>query len=151
MALVRWQPTSRTPSTTRARRNDVESFFEDFFGYREQQDAGFSRNGFTPKINLKDTPEAFVLRVELPGFEREQIDLTINSDVVTLKGERTSETEEENECYYCRESVEGNFERSIQLPQTVVSDKAEAKLQNGILTVTLPKEQPRKSVTISVN
>ena len=151
MALVRWQPTSRTPSTTRARRNDVESFFEDFFGYRQPQNGGVTRNTFTPRINLKDTSEAFVLRVELPGFEREQIDLTINSDIVTLKGERTTDTEEENECYYCRESFDGSFERSIQLPQTVVSDKAEAKLQNGILTVTLPKEQPRKSVTISVN
>jgi HSP20 family protein len=151
MALVRWQPTNRTPSRVRNRRDDVESFFEDFFGYHPPRYVGSPSNTFTPRLNLKDTPEAYILRVELPGFEREQIDLTINSDLVTLKGERKEEPEAENECYYCRESQGGSFERSIQLPQPVVADKAEAKLQDGVLTVTLPKEQQRKSVTISVN
>jgi HSP20 family protein len=156
MALVRWQPNRSAVSNysgARDPREDIECFFEDFFGSRPWW-RGTSPNrpaGFTPRVNLKDTPEAFVLKVEVPGFDKEQIYLTITNDLVTLKGERPEEAESDNECFYCRESFAGSFERSIALPQSVDSDGAEAKLQKGILTVTLPKASPRKAVTINVS
>ena len=155
MALVRWQPNRSdvsNVSSTRDPREDIECFFEEFFGSRPWR-RGTSRNessNFSPRINLKDTPESFVLKAEVPGFDKEQIYLTITNELVTLKGERGEETESDNECFYCRESFSGSFERSVQLPQSVDSESAEAKLQNGILTVTLPKANPRKAVKINV-
>ena len=150
MALVRWSPSRQSPSTIRNSQHDLECFLEDYFGFRPRgRQAAVA--GFSPRVDLRDTPEAFVLRAEVPGVAKGDLDLTITSDVVTLKGERRDETLEESDCYYCRESVEGSFERTVPLPQPVVSDKAEAKLQNGVLFVTLPKAQPKTAVKIGVS
>ena len=85
-------------------------------------------------------------------MSKEDLDISISNDVVTLKGERKSEEESENnECYYCKESTYGSFERHIQLPENIASDEAKAGLENGILTLTLPKSEPKGSVKIEVN
>ena len=150
MALVRWQQNRHVPTNTRPSREDIECFLEEALGYRPRGN-GKSTTGFTPRVDLKDTPEAFVLRADVPGVDKADLDLTINSDVVTLKGERKLDAETESDCYYCRESYDGSFERTVPLPQPVLADNAEAKLVNGVLTVTLPKAQPRTAIKIAVN
>lgn len=150
MALVRWSPNRRSPSTIRNSRDDLECFLEDFFGYRPWGN-GTAAASFAPRVDLRDTPEAFVLRAEVPGVSKDELEVTITPDVVTLKGERKDETLAESDCYYCRESVTGRFERTVPLPQPVVSDKAEAKLQDGVLTISLPKAQPKTAIKINVS
>lgn len=150
MALVRWQPNRRSQTLSYNPRNDLECFLEELFGPRSWESRP-SNAAFSPRVDLRDTPEAFVLKVDLPGVDREGLELTITSELVTLKGERKDSPEGESDCYVCRESFGGTFERVVPLPQSVDADRSEAKLANGVLTVTLPKEKPRKAIKISVS
>ena len=154
MAIIRWTPTRRNI----ARRNsDFDTFFEDFWRgfdhpfYRVAR----TRPAFSPRVNLIDREKELVLEADVPGLEKEDLDITINDDILTLKGERKTEKVEENEtegeCYHCRETTFGAFERSFRLPEKVDSDAAKASLKNGVLTLTLPKAEVKGAVTVEVN
>jgi len=155
MALVRWNP-NRQPVVSRQNvDDDIECFLEDFFGSPSPWYGGRwttpRQATFTPRVNLLNHDEEIVLKAELPGIDKEELDISIANDTVTIKGERKAEELTENDCYVCQESTYGSFERSIPLPEKVVSDKVTASLKNGVLTLTLPKAEPSGSVKIQVN
>jgi HSP20 family protein len=133
MALVRWN----APRRTDIFRDD--DFYDD------------SRMAYAPRVDLVNNERTIVLRAEVPGVDRESLDISVTNDVVTLKGERKADEIGENECYLCRESRYGAFERVIPLPESVVSDEARAVLRNGVLTLTLPKSEPKKAIKIEVD
>ena len=94
-------------------------------------------------VNVRDEDEAFVLTALVPGLKADDLTINILEDIVTLEGEFK---QDENE-YLLRELPDGNFRRSLRLPATVNSDKAEAKITDGVLTLRLPKAEsarPRK-------
>ncbi len=105
---------------------------------------------WTPKIDVADTKEAFVVKAEVPGMDPKEIALTLEGDVLTIKGEKTHEKEEKDEHYYRRERSYGAFARSIPLPGAVESSKVTATFKNGVLTVRLPKGAAAKGTTIPV-
>lgn len=133
MALVRWNA---------PRRPDI---FRDDEMYDEM------RGAYSPRVDLVNNERTIILKAEVPGVDREDLDITVTADVVTLKGERKDAGLGENECYLCRESRLGTFERVIPLPESVVSDGARAVLKNGILTLSLPKSEPKKAIKIEVD
>lgn len=94
-----------------------------------------------PMINIRDTEKAVIVEAELPGVKEDDIDLEITDDALTIKGEKKSEQETKEKDYFRREFSYGSFVRTIALPTAVESDKAEAEMKNGVLTITLPKEQ----------
>lgn len=108
--------------------------------------------GFTmPKIDIKERKEDIVVKAELPGVAEEDVDIEVSSDgVVTISGERKAEKEEKEEGYFYKESMSGKFSRSFSLPTEVVADKAEADMENGILTVIIPKARPEKVQKLKV-
>ena len=153
MALVRWNPIERS---ARVYRDDLESVLEDFFvaGYSPLWGIRPRRaivSAHVPRIDIADSEKALVLKAEVPGFEKDDLDVTITRDAVTIKGGHKEEKEDSNECYYCRESAVGSFERRVPLPVEVNAEKAEAKLHNGVLTLVLPKAEAAGSVKIAVN
>ena len=94
-----------------------------------------------PMINIRDTEKSIVVEVELPGVKEEDIDIEISDDALTIKGEKKSEQEHREKDFYKREFSYGTFTRTISLPAAVQSDKAEATMVNGVLTIELPKEE----------
>lgn len=99
---------------------------------------------WSPPIDLEDRKDELVLTAELPGMSPEDIDLEIEGDTLTLRGEKREEHEEKESERYFYERRYGNFVRRISLPQNVDPDRATARFENGILRVTLPKrEGPR--------
>jgi HSP20 family protein len=96
----------------------------------------------TPATDLKDTGKEFVLKAEMPGVTKEDIDITVHGDSVEIRAERQSGKEEEHEGYYHREIGRNSFYRRIPLPEEVEAEKAEGKLGNGVLELTLPKLRP---------
>ena len=151
MALVRWRDGSKPQTVSRGRAHDLECFLNDVFGNRERWYRPEPKQ-YEPRINLMDTPEAFVLKAYVPGYGEDDLNVSISSDIITIKGTYEEASESSEDCYFCRESFgAGAFERSVPLPQPVVADGSNAELSKGILTITLPKEQPQKAVTISVN
>lgn len=95
----------------------------------------------TPRVDVIDHDTEVVLRAELPGLEREDLDVSVTQSTVTIKGETHKESREEKGDYYRSEIAHGTFSRTIALPGEIDADKAEARFHNGILELTLPKLQ----------
>lgn len=105
----------------------------------------------TPKVDIKERKEDIVVKAELPGVAEEDVDVEVSSDgVVTISGEKKADKEEKEEGYYYKESYAGSFSRSFSLPAEVVADKAEADMENGVLTITVPKAKPEKIQKLKV-
>jgi HSP20 family protein len=96
-------------------------------------------DGFTPRVNVRETDEEIVVSAELPGLEESDFDISLEDDVLTLKGEKRSEHEEKGEGFHHVETVSGSFERRLRLPCEVDADEVKATYKNGIVTVVLPK------------
>jgi len=88
---------------------------------------------------------------ELPGIDLKDINVSITSNVLTIKGVKKVEKEEKKEKYYRKESRSGSFQRTLSLPTAVDAEKIAAELKNGILTITLPKREEEKPKQITVN
>ncbi len=101
-------------------------------------------------IDVYQTEGDIVIKSTIAGVKPEDLDVAINNDMVTIKGERKQEEEVEGENYYYQECYWGSFSRSVVLPVDVVVEKAEASLKNGILTIRLPKAQTNKTKKIQV-
>jgi HSP20 family protein len=93
----------------------------------------------TPALDIKETEKELVVKADLPGIDDKDVQLTIRDGILTLRGEKKSERKDERENYHLVERSYGSFQRSIRLPESVDEDKAQARFDKGVLTVTLPK------------
>jgi len=103
-----------------------------------------------PRVNLYSTPEASVLRAEVPGVAMQDLEITVEGDTLTLKGVRKPESDVPPERYYRCERGHGRFGRSVRLPHRVDTGKVEAALKSGMLEVKLPKAPEERPRTITV-
>jgi HSP20 family protein len=132
-----------------------DQFFEKPFGlgtfFGEQELAGV----FSPQLDVTETDKAITISAELPGLEPEDIDISLDRDVLTIRGEKRAEKEEKGARYYRVERSYGSFCRSIPLPGEVEEDKIDASFKRGVLTVKLPKSQKAKEgskrITVKTN
>lgn len=102
---------------------------------------------WTPPVEIYEASDNVVLVAELPGFEKDEVDISIQDNQLTLSGERKAP---EGRDYHRSERWYGRFERSLALPNSVDPDGVKARLQNGILTVTLPKREEARPRQIPV-
>jgi HSP20 family protein len=145
-------------TTTLSRRSNaplgalVDQFFDDaFFTPNRLRRAENGGDGaWLPAVDLSQTPERFVVRVDLPGLKREDIDVTVENNTLTLRGERKFEQHEETESYNRIERVYGAFTRSFQLPNNVDSGKVKATFEDGVLTIDIPKTEEAKSKRVEI-
>lgn len=101
----------------------------------------------TPSMDLSETETAYQVRLDLPGVAADDIDIQVNGNVLTIKGERSDEKEEQGRTFHRTERSYGSFARSVTLPCDVVEDHVSASLDGGVLTIELPKAEearPRK-------
>lgn len=115
---------------------------DEFFGDRELAPWGGAwRSGqsFNPAVDIVENENAYLLKAELPGLAPEDIDVRVENDVLTVRGERKSENEEERGGYRRVERSYGSFARSFVLPKGTQADAIDAQVQHGVLTVTIPK------------
>lgn len=123
----------------------LTSLLRDEFGDRDwspfMSSAGARAGTFSPAVDVVETGDAYLLKAELPGISPNDIELEVERDVLTLKGERKYEKDEDREGYRRVERSYGSFVRSFVLPQGTNVDAIEAKADNGILTVSIPKVQ----------
>jgi HSP20 family protein len=101
-------------------------------------------------IDVYQTPGSIIVKSTIAGVKPEDIDISINNDMLTIRGKREMQEKIENDNYLFRECYWGSFSRSIILPMEVVPEKIEAFLENGVLTVTLPKAKSAKQISIKV-
>jgi HSP20 family protein len=106
--------------------------------------------GSTPAIDMYQTDNEVVVKAALPGFKADDVQINVTGEVLTIRGEMKREEEQKEKSWHIREHRWGSFERSISLPTDVVSEKAQADFDNGVLTITLPKAEEVKPKTITV-
>ena len=102
--------------------------------------SGAEGEGWAPRVDIREHGNAIVIEAEVPGAERDSLKLEVKDGVLTLKGEKRSERQEEGEGVYRVERSYGAFERKFSLPEEVDGEKIEAVYKDGVLTVTLPKK-----------
>lgn len=144
MTLLRFEPMKEFDSMN----SRFQRFFEDFPSM-----AGSINPGFNPKINILENDKQIQLEVELPGVKKENINLTLEDNILTLKGEKKFEEKDEKTNYYRSERAFGSFKRAFTMPKDVESDNVEAKFEDGVLYIKLQKVQPKakeqKEITLS--
>ena len=133
---------------------DIDRMFDDFFGRRWLRP--FSRDfrdlaGSMPSVDVIDRDDEVVVRAAVPGYKKEDIEISVSNSTLTLKGETKTEQKEEKGDYYRSEITQGSFYRMIELPAPVDEAKAKASMQDGMLELTLPKAEKAKRHTISIS
>ena len=138
------------PTRTFARNPLAQLTYDPFSWTRQLFDAvpaGRNQEDFVPRFDIKETQDSFVLAADVPGIKQDDLDVTVHGGIVTIKGSRTAEEKKDTESWHMTERYYGSFERRFSLPETADSDKVEAKLNAGVLTVTIGKKtqaKPRK-------
>ena len=143
MALMKWEPSAGLT----ALRREMDRLFEDFFGGRS---GGFWERAGEPAVEVSDTKDAVVVKAQVPGMTKENVQVSITEDALTLKGEMKEEEKKEDKNYHRREFRYGAFARTIPLPMTVQGDKATAQLKDGVLEITIPKSEQAKVKEIPI-
>ncbi len=119
--------------------------FSDFWSsLRDRQ------NDFMPAIDMYEDKDNVIVEAQLAGIDPENVDVSIENDVLTVKGEGEKKNEVEDKNYYRKEIRRGSFYRNIPLPTGVEGDKANAVAEDGVLKITVPKTTEKKSKTIKI-
>jgi len=149
MAIVRWDP-FREMATMQDRINRI---FGEVYSRRPEDDV-MSRGEWLPPDDIyENDKQEIVIKAEMPGLKREDIDLRVENNTLTLRGERKRESEVKEDHYHRVERAYGMFSRSFSLPSTVDAGKVSADYKDGVLTVVLPtREEARpRQIQVQVN
>jgi HSP20 family protein len=125
--------------------------FDDFFLPHTTTEDGSMTWGWNPVVDIYDNEDNIVIKAELPGVSKKDIEIDIKDRVLTLKGERSADNEVKEDNYYRRERTYGRFERSFTIPPNVDPDKIKADYNDGVLKIEVPKPEDQKPKQISVH
>ena len=148
-SLIRWEP-FRDIMTLRDR---MDRLFGDTTGRGWPAEEGLVASLWNPPVDVYETKDSIVLKADLPEVSKDDVDISIQGNVLSIRGERKREQEVKEKDFYRMERSYGGFTRSFTLPGTVDADKIEASFSGGVLTVTLPKteESKPKQIKVKVN
>lgn len=163
MSLLPWkrQQSQNVPVTTQMSplQQDMQRMFDRFFGRLPGSIMGLEPFGNVgnlmgnlnyPAISVSDSGDNVLVRAEVPGLESKDVEISVEGNILTLRGEKREEIRDEKENFFYHERSFGSFIRRIELPCHVNSEKAEAHLEKGILSLTLPKVVGESCKTIRV-
>lgn len=147
VAIVRWDP-FRDLMTIQDRMNRL--FDQTLSKTRADDDEGLTASTWSPAVDIYETADSIVLKAELPGLSRENIDIQVRDNTLTLKGERKFEREVKDENYLRIERSYGAFQRAFNLPSVIQQDKIKAVFKEGVLEVTMPKAEEAKPKQVKI-
>jgi HSP20 family protein len=154
MNIVKWQRPAFSNWPSFGRISDLSAELDRLF---EAPLAGLTRTSqllnaaWTPALDVHEDKDNYVVKAELPGMKKEDIEVSLNDGALTISGERKSETRNNDAAVYRSERFFGRFQRTVGLPTTVAADKIQAAYKDGVLTVTLPKAEEAKPRKIDVS
>ncbi|MGL7298920.1 MULTISPECIES: Hsp20/alpha crystallin family protein [Pseudomonadati] len=121
----------------------------EFFNALETQSSEEPREvfDFIPAVNTREGDDAYYIELDLPGIKKEDVEISVDKNILTIKGKREVKKEEEKEDYYRIESAYGTFSRSFTLPEKVDSENIRATGENGVVEITIPKLKVEKDTT----
>lgn len=146
--LTRWRPLTEPGVFPR----DLSQVFDRFFSRGDWGTEDATIPAFYPAIDVSETEDNVLVVAEVPGMDAKDIDISVQDNVLTIKGEKRSEKEEKDEQRHRVERTYGTFTRSFRLPAAVTTEKVAADYKQGVLYITMPKsdESKRRAVKIKV-
>jgi len=156
MAIVKWQPFrglrdwdpfAQIPSL----RREMDRLFFQYPSRIGREEEALAPGVWAPVVDIYETDEKMVIKVELPGLKKEDIDIEVRDNTLTLKGERKFEKETKEENYHRVERAYGSFQRSFTLPSTIKQEGIEAAFKDGILEISLPKAEEAKPKKVEIS
>lgn len=144
-SLIRFSPTT----DMRRLQREVDALFDSFFPVRTNGDSEDSTT-WAPRVDLAETENAYLVHVDLPGLNKDDLEINFHEGVLSISGERNAETQDENTKYVRVERSYGRFYRAFTLPQMVKADEIEASFENGVLNITVPKAEEVKPRRIDI-
>jgi HSP20 family protein len=149
MDLIRWSDGIPDPFIGFDElQEEINKLFED--AIRTPGPRGIFERTFSPAVDIAETADSYRVVCDLPGMDMEDIEISISSNVLTLKGEKKVGQKEKSDQLYRQGTSVGKFQRTLQLPLAVDADKASAVLKNGVLTIQLPKREDVRPRQIAV-
>jgi HSP20 family protein len=146
MAITRWRPFRDMVSI----QDEMNKLFDDFFG-RPLVRTEWTEGVWTPSVDVSEDKDNVIIKAEMPGMNKDDVKISVQDGVITLRGEKKQETEEKDKNYHRIERSYGSFCRSFQLPTTVKTEKIKASYKEGVLSVTLPKTEEVKPKEIPIS
>jgi len=143
--VTRWNP-----AVAYLNREPFARLFENFLSEAVQGEEVSNRN-WVPPVDIQETEEGYRLQAELPGLTKEDIDITLENNVLRLSGERKFERDVKKESFHRVERTYGTFSRAFSLPQQVNAEGVRAGFENGVLTILVPKAEQAKPRKISIS
>ncbi len=143
LELAPWRPMKEISTL----RREMDRLWEDFFGRR---DILAEEATWVPAIDVSEDKENVLVRAELPGLEPKDVEISLSGDLLTIKGEKRQREEKKEENFHRIETRWGRFSRAVRIPVPVEAEKAEAKFENGVLTIRMPKKEEVKPKQIEI-
>jgi HSP20 family protein len=147
MDLIQWNPLREMVSL----RERMNRLFDDSWCRTDGYGDDVAMGMWSPAVDMFEKDDHLVIKAELPGMEKKDINLDLKDGVLTLRGERKHENQVQDENFYRREMSYGKFVRTFSLPSDVDPEKIKAEFQNGLLTIEVPKPEQHKPKQITVN
>lgn len=136
MQLIKWEPFK-----------EIDRFFDDRF---PEQLGAFPKLGFDLAVDVYEEKGNVVAKMSLSGIKPEEVDVSLEDDMLTISGRREEEKEVDKKDYYSKEIRRGSFSRSVSLPKSVDASKAGARYENGVLVVTMPVIAGAKARAVNI-
>jgi len=143
MTLVRWNPMRELMSVN----EQLSRFLDESFG-RSPSDVDYGT--WSPAVDLREEPDRFILQADLPGMKKEDIEISVENSVLSVRGERRFEQEVKKETYHRIERAYGKFTRAFTLPSRVNAEAITANYKDGTLEVVIPKAEESKPKRVAV-
>ena len=140
-------PFTREKSELARLHKDMDDLVSSFFGGRPLL---FTEREVWPAIDISEDENSITVRAEVPGCRAEDVDISVQGNILTISGEKKHEEEKKEKGYYYAERSYGSFRRDITLPADVESTKIDAHCKDGILTISMPKTEKAKAIKVKV-
>lgn len=149
MAIVKWKNRDLYDpwAEMKSLQDEINALFNND---RLPSTTGLFERSVTPAIDFIEGENEYTVKCELPGLEEKDMDVSIASNILTIKGSKEKESEEKKGKFYKKEIWNGSFQRTVSLPEMVDGEKITAALKDGMLTIVLPKKEEMKPRQISV-
>jgi len=142
----------REPNTIDLLRREMDHFFDDFVPMRwSRENGGKNLGSWTPSADITEDEKEYLIRLDIPGMEKNDIKVNFQDGRLTITGERKSEEKEEKKDYVRQERYFGSFYRSFTLPEKIKEEAIEATFKNGVLKLVVPKGEIKKAKPIKIN
>ncbi len=129
---------------------EMNRLFDFSFGRGIREEAPLLGTSWAPAVDVYDSKDAILVKADLPGLSKDEIDVSVQDDTLVIKGEKKKDAEVKEDDYYRVERYYGSFYRALPLPAEVDADKVEATYEDGVLTLNLPKKEEAKPKQIRI-